>query len=668
MHRPLFRRLALTLALCLVSPAALAAKDTRDARATKGESFLSAFHSGHRQLIVINDPIPPAERALASTVLKPLSDRLKAGEVKGLSKLESTLKGWVEDRSTIPDELAVGLTDQGVAFLGRCLAVSALIEGMKTEHHSNPPEASGVTARVAALAEEIQGMSFEGITLFARMRTQDDAKAILAALAAQFTLFLPKGDGLALRAEEDQLVVTARLNTLIGASRRAKMLKDTLIADDEAHQKTLMGATSKTELTLSVRREGRALVVELGPSTRRKRPLRRKKLGGTFRQETQDLGWARWTGAPVAAAAERLLKTVSRFGAPVAIERALRRLPGYIGAFAKRSGDFRLSHAERGTRVVYNVTLGKAIQPIQKTYLPNLIPEVARGVWLSTAPNSASSGLSRALINLHGGLRSWLQPGEPVDFSAAALTTALHETIDKEVKPILSNGFGTILGWGGDVQRLTMTRQPEQGPSTEQGVSQLPNYGVGWLFPLLPGEDGLDGARTLMAAVVKASCGGEAPAVSAIKHAKLGLGSPTLAVDWGWLKTCSKDRRALQIDGDFTLHAFQLEDVLIISTSRALSAHIAATASGVKTPKRLSLSKYQTRSGTVSGRLIGLYVDMAQRWLPALVTNERAAAANKQLNDWLLWSQLGYDFFSDIKWEETGRRRRYEGRFELTWR
>ena len=122
------------------------------------------------------------------------------------------------------------------------------------------------------------------------------------------------------------------------------------------------------------------------------------------------------------------------------------------------------------------------------------------------------------------------------------------------------------------------------------------------------------------------------------------------------------------MEGDFVLHALQVEDVLIVSTSKSLSTHIVATASGIKQPKSIALSKTDTRHGEITGRLIGLYIDMAQRWIPALVGAVRAPEATTKLNNWLFWSQLSYDFLRKIGWQESGRGRRYTGHLEFTWR
>ena len=131
---------------------------------------------------------------------------------------------------------------------------------------------------------------------------------------------------------------------------------------------------------------------------------------------------------------------------------------------------------------------------------------------------------------------------------------------------------------------------------------------------------------------------------------KFGLGVPTRAMDWGWIGACSGGKATVTVKGDLALHAFQLDDYLVLSTSKGISRHIAAARAGASRPYPLPKVRGPLVGfGHIKGVFVGGVIDMMGEWVSRIAGDVTDAAEIRLIGH---VARL----VEDISWTTTGRR------------
>jgi hypothetical protein len=597
-------------------------------RKAPAAAFLKAFTKSHQSLVVGMGLAPNLRAALTGPVAEPVVALVKTylGETLPLADLLMEINA---NAAKVPTEVAFGLTDRGVNELGRLTRFATLV--LLAGEASELKDAATLASVHGDLAKGLKRGGLDGLTFFANLTSEDMAKGIFGEVSGQAKTQQGKHPGVTIDIEEDAIGVTVDFAKAFPVEMIARALVDLSIVPDAAHPATssLVGAVRTVKQQLWFERIGAGLRVHVGKRLRRSKGLRAKKLGPTFRARDVDALWGRMTTKPwvkMSAEVETLFAGYEKTG-------AMREVTEALGFFSKElalKGTFdALKRGEYGTSVSYRmwreegalkalaVNKGvKKAEPLAKSSIARLLPGSATLVTAQTRLSVAS--MLASLSNVFSAALSAMPMAK--NPSIGGLLAALHALVSKEADDVFAEGAASLVAWGGDVDSLRVLRESKRGNQRRLEGDHLPHYGIAFLFGLSRGADGLAfGAEMLdlMGQTLCALVGGTLPkdARVAAPH-KLGLGTPTVAVPWAAMSACQVGKTALQVDltGDLLLHVFQLEDVLVLSTSKALSTQIASTHAGTHTPYALPKPPKGQKGKLVgfdhgTGNALGAWVD-----------------------------------------------------------
>jgi hypothetical protein len=568
-----------------------------EARKAPAPAFLEAFTKSHQSLFVAMGLVPNLRAALTGPLAEPVVALVKTYFAEELP-LADLLAEVNTSAAKVPTEIALGLTDRGVSDLGRLTRVLAL--GMLANSASELKDAETSAQVHGDLAKEFKRGGLKGLTFFVNLTSEDMAKGLFGEISGQAKRQQGAQPGVTVDIEESAIGVTIDFGKAFPKSVLSGGLVDLSIVPDVGHPATssLVGALSGITQQFWLEQIGAGFRFHIGKRLRRSKGLRAKKLGPAFRAQGNDALWGRMTTKPWAQMVEAVESLATNYDKTAAMRAVVEELgplgselaiPGLIerlkrGEFGK-SLSYRLWH-EEGALKALTVNNGvKKTQPLAKSSIARLLPGSA--TLLTAQTNLSVSGMLSSLSDAFSTVVSALPLA--VDASIVGLLEGLETLVSEKADEVFAQGAASVVGWGGDVQSLRVVRASKKGNQRRLEGKHLPHYGVAFLFGLAKGADGLAFGAEMLDMTGRTLCalvgGTFAKATRVSAPHKLGLGTPTVAMPWAAMSGCQVGKTALQVDlkGDLLLHVFQLEDVLILSTSKALSTRIAATHAGVAT-------------------------------------------------------------------------------------
>ena len=631
----------LIIALCVTVAAAHAKKK----KAAK-PAFLKAFNKSHQTLLVGMGILPHLRAALTSPVMQSGVGLVNAymNEEFDAARITNELNTHA---SKFPSELALGLDDRGVANIGRSLntVILALLANTSVEKKD--------TTHLSSIHDELTKLikkgGFEGLVLFANLSSEEMAKGIFGMVHKEASKTPEPQPGVTFKVSEDVVSLTIDVAKLAPPAQLTAMLVDLSIVPDAGHPATssLVGALQKVTQEIWFERIGSGLKLGFGERPRRSRGLKTKKLGPAFRAESGDIFWARMQTKPWAKIFKNYDTLMERYkDTPIMLELAkdgllspdsmmlastmesIRR--GELG----KANHTRIWREEGALKsVTYNEGVNKG-EVLAKSALKGLIPGSSTLVQANSL-RSLETELSAFTELLSVALKAAaLEEGA----KRKGLGEELSKFVEEEAGGVLAEGAAALLAWGGDIDRLRIVHVAADGTQERLEGARLPHYGMALMMGLERGADGLAFGGKMLEVTSKSLCamvgGTLAKGARFSAQKKLGLGAPTLVVPWTAMSACKVSDSALQVDisGDLLLHAFQMEDVLIVSTSRSLSARIAATHAGAHTPYTLP----KPPKG-MKGKLVGFQHasgNSIASWIDSLrITIERLSLDGESISD-----------------------------------
>ncbi|MGB0588878.1 MAG: hypothetical protein ACPGU1_04280 [Myxococcota bacterium] len=591
-------------------------------------AFLKAFSKNHNSLIAGMNLVPNLRAALSGPLAESISLLSKSyfGEALPLADFLSELNA---NAAKLPTEVAFGLTDRGVSELGRMTRLVGLVALASTASDLKDAETLGQVH--GDLAKEFKRGGVKGMTFFINLTSKDMAKGLFEEIRVQAKRQQGTQPGLTIDIEESAIGVTIDVVKAFPTPVLSRGLVDLSVVPDGGHPATssLVGALGGITQQFWLEQIGDGFRFHVGKRMRRSKGLRAKKLGPAFRADGNDALWGQMTTKPWSKMLESVETLVTRYEkspAMVSLTQEFGALDnsmgmgGFVdrlrrGEFGK-SLSYRLWHEEKALKALTINNGVKKSQPLKKSSIAGLLPGSA--TLLTAQTNLSVSALLGSLADGFSVALSALPLAKSTSF--VGLLEALETLVSERADEVFGQGAGSVVGWGGDVQSLRIVRASKSGDQRRLEGKHLPHYGMAFLFGLAKGADGLAfGAEMLdmtgqtMCAVLGGTFAKDARV--AAPH-KLGLGTPTVAMPWTAMSACQVGKTALQVDlkGDLLLHVFQLEDVLVVSTSKALSTRIAATHAGVATPYTLPKPPKGQQGKLVgfdhlTGNALGAWVD-----------------------------------------------------------
>ena len=516
----------------------------------------------------------------------------------------------------VPSEVAMGLSDRGIADLGR--GFNGLVLGMLASKSVELKDTATLSSVHAQLAKLLKRGGYEGLALFAKLSSEEMAKGVFGMVhkeASNPKLNTPPG--VKVKVSDDLVHVTIDVSKLVSDADLTQLLVNLEIVPDETHPGAalLVGALKTIRQEVWLQRIGSGIKLAFGPKPKRARALKAKKLGPAFRATPSDMVWARTDMKAWTKVIKAIDATASAYEDSAAMRALLKEGGLNINSFMMSSTMEALRRGELGKAMharVWGEDAAFKILTIQEGAKKGDV--LAKSPLSQLIPGSSTMVQAHSLLSLQSEL-SALSEILSLALNAADLGEAEHiETLSADLSKLLKDqadgvvarGAATIVGWGGDIEKMRILRVSADGTQKTLEGKRLPHYGIAFMVPLERGADGLAFGGKMLEVTGKSLCaliGGKLSEDARFSAAtKLGLGTPTIALPWTAMSACKVSDSALQVDisGDLLLHAFQLEDVLIISSSRALSTRIAATHAGAHT--RYALPKPPKG---IKGKLVG---------------------------------------------------------------
>lgn len=621
-------------------------------------SFQAKFHTEDRNFVVIEDPLPHIKALLTSQLLHraaargPLAELLKD---HGDGRDPVQLWNWIsEHQRWIPRQIALGMSDGGIADLDHLVRAISLMELMQAAQKGDDGRNQRLIAELKmlrrAMLNEVRQLRLPRMRLYVRFRTADDAIALMDMLKQEIKEIDPKDlpEGLKLEPEDEAITVKFSLaDQFDGDNAMGAFLKELNLqeADDPAFSREMIAAAQKIKLEASVRRSGDSLLLTLGPTD----AGGSAGLPASFTLLPQDVGavgadtllWARWSTTRLKEAAQGWVALHEHWAGSNAFALLAHDEDGdetvldamrTAGMACLKLGDtgaarIWVDQPDAALRIAVREEHRPAAKELSHSALASWLPADVEAYSASMTENLGDY-LSDVLSQVESrmslrSLRGLLHPDDPnaapAQHAEASYYThfaTLRELIHKSSHDRFEKGMLAVLGTHGHVQRLEASFILE-GQATRMSLRNLPCPEIALIGkPKAPAdaqtmkkyvEDVYSALSTGIHSAARGpqEAGKPLPAMHAdAQLMDLGLGVPT----WGFdahslLDATGEAKLNLAVEGDLQPHFFFVDGTLVFSTSQRLSKSLLDAHAGKS--KRLLLPPDPAGGVIASGKSSG---------------------------------------------------------------
>ncbi|MDP6946110.1 MAG: hypothetical protein QF464_18320, partial [Myxococcota bacterium] len=463
------------------------------------------------------------------------------GEDLALSEIRAELDATAPK---LPAEVAMGVTDGGIADLGRL--VHGVLLGMLAGEAIKVEDQASLAGAHRELTALIKSGGLDGLVLYARLHSEDMAKGVMGMVVAQAKMQGADAQGLTFDVSDDAVGVVIDVGGALPESVLAQMFVELGVVPNLEHPATsaLVGALRSIKQAVWFDRIGAGLRLSFGPRAKRARPLRAKKLGPSYRAASEDIMWLRWRIKPWADALGAVDASLANYEGTPAWRAYLKAYPDTSGmglstaieamkqGEAGQGGDSRLWASDGVLHSAGHVDgIKQKPSPLKGSALMQLVPAAATMATVDSI-YAMDVALGSMIDAVSANLAALTDDTERI----RTLTAALKEQLKKGAEGVFERGGAFLVGWGGDVDNFEVVRTRENGTQKRLVGKHLPNYGVAIAVPLATGVDGLAFGAETLGKVGEALCvtagGTLAPDTQLTRSVKLGLGVPTLAIPW----------------------------------------------------------------------------------------------------------------------------------------
>ncbi|QOV91389.1 hypothetical protein [Humisphaera borealis] len=665
-------------ALILLATNLLPLPANAQADAAKPEGFAAHFHRDDTSVIVVEDPLPHLRTLLNSQTLKKVLTDGALGKLLARSgDAPDPAEGWQwvnNNRRWIPQQLAIGMSDNGIGDLDHLLRLLTAFELLQAVDVGNKDDAkfraeAGLLRKT--IAEELPLTQLPRMRVYVRFRDAEDAGALLELARLQVN-DLPKDDippGVSFEAKGNAL--TARL--VLADVLRAKNIDveelltdiDVVHADDgaDAIRKAVNAVQSfKAEITLE--QVGSGLLLTVGPTTAggpAGLPADFVNLPDAVgKPDATTLLWGRWTATRLKSAAAAWLTTHEKWKASYAyslagdtalggepVIDALHDLALRIRKFAD-AGSMRIWIDDKSAAM--HLAMQEEPKPaaadLAGSALARLLPADVDGFSVST-DTSLGEVVSDWVQQVEGRMASQTLKadlrGNDADLAHkveqnyythfAGLRELIHRTALDKFEP----GYAMLFGTKGKVDRLEASFELNARPQRVSG-RDLPTPEMAIIGRPKGGEaamrEHVEKVYSAMIRGIRSSSRPDAlanqplPPVDAkavmVDH---GLGVPTWTFEAASLAKASGEAKLrVDIKGDLQPHFFFADGMVVFSSSPRLSKSILEAQSGKA--KRLTLPEDGDGPlitiGRQTGESFATTIEHLKAWYLVLTNNADA--------------------------------------------
>lgn len=630
----ILKRLLLSLVLILPASSGVALAD-----AARPEGFAAHFHRDDVTVIVVEDPLPHLRTLLNSPLLRRLMTDGALGKMmsRGGEPLDPAA-GWQwvnENRRWVPQQLAVGLSDAGVADFDHLLQLLAIFELQQAAVGGDDDDAKLREERKVLrrqLAELLPSIQLPRMRIYVRFRDGEDANALLELARLQLDE-IPKDDlppGLTFENNQNRLTAKLVLDEMLRAQNiDAQDLLSGMglvdVADGVELTRKAVDAVRNFKAEISLEQFGAGLLLTVGPTATGGPaglpPEFANLPAAVGKPDKSTLLWGRWSATRLKSAAAAWMALHERWRPsasyklagedPLATESLVETLYDLAIRVRKLAdgGAMRIWADEKSSaiRLAMQSEPTAPAADLAGSTLAKLLPDDVDGFSVQT-DTSLGQWVSDQLMQVEErmatrALKADIAGG--ADFGAARMElgyyehfSAMRELIHRAGLDRFHPGYAVLMGTKGKVARFEASlefkaqSQRLSGrdlPTPELALIGRPKIGdiamrthveqvYGAMIRGVRSASRVDGLANQPIPLV------DAKAIE-VDH---GLGVPTWTFDVATLTKASGEAKLrIDVTGDLRPHFFFVEGHVVFSTSPRLSKQIVAAHGGKA--KRLTL-------------------------------------------------------------------------------
>jgi hypothetical protein len=652
--------------------------------------FVKYFTAAHKQLFALNDPVPQVQKLLESPALRKVLlegkfAQLIAVHQPGVILDPQIALGFIQQNQRwIPREIALGIDDFSVNFSDVLIRLIILGQvGRGATMLENPARAKEIKQIEAQVLAQVKRMQMPGLRICARMRQAEDAAALVG-LAGVGLKDAGLPETLQLKVSETRVSLVATLGDFIPEVTLRQVLESlgVVTAPDSPAAGQMVKIIRAWSVPVSLESDGDMMVLTVGKPPAGA-PLKPADLGPVFRWDANDILFTRWDAKlfkQVGAEWNKLWQNLQDTPAGrKAVEIDDTDILGKLASTAEQlasasdSGQSRLwvNKADSSMQAELHEQGFVEAPSLAKSAIVKAIPADAEAFeitsegslaglvagTLTQLENQFEQQVSRSAVNNAPGMAELRQILRSYQENFREFRSLLMNKALAQFDP----GAGWVIGTRGKVSNFEL-KIDANGEKHSFAGKDLPMMEFA-LVGKAKDEKKVDQLMAdLYAALVKGIRGsagiqdkaGAAAPPPAVKQVDLGLGRTTWVLDGSFIYDLAKAGGAnisLKIEGDLRPHYFQINGLLVFSTSVRLSKQIIDSASGKTTAITLPAVEGNLVSyGRFPGQTLAGYAHHAAAWTKVFVKDDPTGAEVVQALDGV--GEV-FELIKDSNWKVT---------------